>query len=43
MIDGSVPLRSQVEIGAGIEPANLPVNDARLKELMLEFQAAEAR
>jgi len=43
VIDGSVPLRSQVEIGAGIEPANLPVNDARLKELMLEFQAAEAR
>ena len=40
---GSAPMKALVEIEPGIEPANTPVNDARLKELMLEFQAAEAR
>ena len=40
---GAAPLKTLVEIEHGTEPANLPVDDARLKELMLEFQAAEAR
>ena len=40
---GSAPMKALVEIEPGIEPVNTPVNDARLKELMLEFQAAEAR
>ena len=40
---GAAPLKTLVEIEHGAEPANLPVDDARLKELMLEFQAAEAR
>lgn len=41
--EGAAPVKALVEIDHGIEPANTPVNDARLKELMLEFQAAEAR
>ena len=40
---GSAPIHALVDIVAGVEPANAPFDDARLKELMLEFQAAEAR
>ena len=38
----AAPAHAIVDIVAGVEPANAPVDEARLKELMLEFQANEA-